>query len=414
MDGEIGRFTFTTHSALNDAGTEYNTARDLFSKLGAKEFYKTIGFKEIAMIYGDTELSYRKTSNLINRIRYQTQGEGTPSRTLQECTEKEGANVIDYVEQQTKRILEKNEFSVDGDYLGNNLDYMTSQAITFSEEDIFDVAEECLDEDIREEVLNNPVCYECPENTVSISIDDVNVKRQESERQRGGNPEKSKRKYVHNTIAHIAKADQAYTLNGGSTTKVLCYLIGFILNNNLTGNRLQFYTDGHKSLNASILTRFKWFTNIGIILDWYHLEKKCKEQLSMAMKGRIVRNDFLGKLMPLLWLGLTDKAITLIEEMESSQIRNQNILDKLVQYLDRNRPYIPSYEIRKHLGLRNSSNLGEKMNDLIVSERQKHNGMSWSKPGSIALASITALKRNREAKNWFENQEIELKLAANS
>ncbi len=136
MDGEIGRFTFTTHSALNDAGTEYNTARDLFSKLGAKEFYKTIGFKEIAMIYGDTELSYRKTSNLINRIRYQTQGEGTPSRTLQECTEKEGANVIDYVEQQTKRILEKNEFSVDGDYLGNNLDYMTSQAITFSEEDI--------------------------------------------------------------------------------------------------------------------------------------------------------------------------------------------------------------------------------------------------------------------------------------
>ncbi len=54
------------------------------------------------------------------------------------------------------------------------------------------------------------------------------------------------------------------------------------------------------------------------------------------------------------------------------------------------------------------------MNDLIVSERQKNNGMSWSKPGSIALASITALKRNREAKNWFENRKIEFKLAANS
>ena len=33
-------------------------------------------------------------------------------------------------------------------------------------------------------------------------------------------------------------------------------------------------------------------TNIAqqLILDWYHLEKKCKEQLSIGMKGRDVRN----------------------------------------------------------------------------------------------------------------------------
>jgi hypothetical protein len=54
------------------------------------------------------------------------------------------------------------------------------------------------------------------------------------------------------------------------------------------------------------------------------------------------------------------------------------------------------------------------MNDLIVSERQKHNGMSWSKPGSVALASVTTLKRNQEMKSWFEKKEVEFKLAANS
>jgi len=112
--------------------------------------------------------------------------------------------------------------------------------------------------------------------------------------------------------------------------------------------------------------------------------------------------------------GLTQKAIALLDGLEPSQIKNKSVLEKLVQYFHRNEPYIPCYAIRKQLGLRNSSNIGEKMNDLVVSERQKHNGMSWSKPGSVALASLTALKRNRETKTWFENQRLDFKLVANS
>ena len=133
----------------------------------------------------------------------------------------------------------------------------------------------------------------------------------------------------------------------------------------------------------------------------------------MGMKGYNIRNDVLERLLPLLWHGLIDKAIALLEEIPPSQIKNQSVMEKLVQYLHRNRPYIPCYAIRKQLGLGNSSNIGEKMNDLIVSDRQKHNGMSWSKPGSVALASLTALKRNRETKSWFEKREIEFKLAVN-
>ena len=391
----------------------YNTARDLFPELKAKEFYRTTGFKEIAMIYGDTEQSYRKTAKLINRIRYQEQG-GTPYRTLQENTEKEGSNLIDYVKEKTRRILKRNGFSEDGLYLGNNPAYASNQPATIPDEKIVKAAEECIDSDMRDEVLNNLVCYEDPENTVDIFIDDVNVKRQEESRQKGGRSEKGKRKYVHNTIAHVSKEDRSYTLNGYGIKAVLCSLIALIFNNDLIGNRLQFFTDGHKTLNETILKCFNWFKNIGIILDWYHLEKKCKEQLSMAMKGRVFRNDVLDRLLPLLWHGLTDKAIALLEELDPSQIKNQSVAEKLVQYLHRNKPYIPCYAIRKQIGLPNSSNIGEKMNDLVVSDRQKHNGMSWSKPGSVALASITALKRNKEANRWFEERELEFKLAANS
>jgi hypothetical protein len=412
VDGEVGRFEFATHSVLHGDELKYNTAMDLFAELKGKEFYRTIGFKEIAMIYGDTEKSYRKTAKLINRIRYQVE-EGTPYRTLQENTEKEGSNLIDYVEEKTKRILIENGFAEDGVCQGNNAAY-ANQPVTISQERIIEAAKKCLDSDIGDETLSNPVCYEDPENTVNISIDDVNVKKQEETRQKGGNPEETKRKYVHNTVVHISKGDRSYTLNGYGIKTVLCFLIAFIFNNNLIGDRLQFFTDGHRILNETILKCFNWFNNIGIILDWFHLVKKCKEQLSMAMKGRVVRNEVLEQLLPLLWHGLTDKAIALIEETDRRQIKNQAVMEKLVEYLHRNKPYIPCYAIRKQLGLRNSSNIGEKMNDLIVSDRQKHNGMSWSKPGSVALASVTALKRNKETKRWFEKQELEFKMAANS
>jgi len=128
----------------------------------------------------------------------------------------------------------------------------------------------------------------------------------------------------------------------------------------------------------------------------------------MGMKGGDLRNKLLDRLLPLLWLGLTDRAIALLCDIDSADIKNRAVIEKLKECLRRNKPYIPCYAIRKELGLRNSSNRGEKANDLIVSERLKHKGMSQSERGSVALASISALKRNNECKRWFEKREVEL------
>ena len=83
-----------------------------------------------------------------------------------------------------------------------------------------------------------------------------------------------------------------------------------------------------------------------------------------------------------------------------------------MSYLERNRVMIPVYAVRRKLGLRNASNRVEKANDVLVAARQKHNGMSWSKSGSVALASITALKKNKTYKTWFRERRIEFKLAS--
>jgi hypothetical protein len=100
-DGEIGRFTFTTHTVISEEGEEYDTAKDLFAALKGNEWYKTESFKEIAIVYGDTEPSYGKTGKLINRIRYQEEG-GTPFRTLKDATESEGLKLVGLIEK--KRI----------------------------------------------------------------------------------------------------------------------------------------------------------------------------------------------------------------------------------------------------------------------------------------------------------------------
>ncbi|HAG12120.1 MAG TPA: hypothetical protein DCK76_12335 [Desulfotomaculum sp.] len=57
-----------------------------------------------------------------------------------------------------------------------------------------------------------------------------------------------------------------------------------------------------------------------------------------------------------------------------------------------------------------SSNLGEKANDLVVAQRQKHNGMSWSRSGSSGLANVRALFLNKEDESWITRKELNFKL----
>ncbi len=386
----------------------------MFVHLRGVEIYKTIGFKDIALIYGDTEISYQKTARLINRIRHQEHG-GTPSRTLHDCTEKEGREALSYIAQRAGCILKENGFTEDGICREIKLECIRKRPVTLPKQLVLKTVDQCCQaQDINvDAVLRNPVPYENPENSTEISIDDVNVKKQEEFRPGGIKSERGKRKYIHNTIAHVSKADAGkYVLNGPGTKNVLRFLTAFLLHNDLTGDRIQFFTDGHRVLNDSIFKRFSWHKNIGIILDWYHLEKKCKEQLSLALKGRFIRNEILDKLKPLLWYGLIDEAVNHLEAIDPDSIKKIETRDKLIEYLRRNKPHIPCYAVRKELGLCNSSAIGEKMNDLVVSSRQKHNGMSWSKAGSVGLATITAIKRNKENEKWFETKELNFKLAA--
>lgn len=414
VDGEVGRFSFDTYSLVNLDGEEwYNTSREFFSPLQGTKSYRTAGFNEVALIYGTTEESFRKTSQLINRIRRQEEG-GTPSRTLNDHVENEGKQLQKYLEDKTQSIFKEHGFTPEGQARNLTVGDFSINTVTLEDNELGNLVNSCDIEDrFKASMINNPVAYEDGEETVNISIDDVLAKKQKETRV-SNNQEKTDdktRQYVANTVIHLQKGKSTYLLNGFGVIWTLQLLLAFLLHNDLIGLNLMFFVDGH-GLYSNVLQFFAWHKKIGVILDWFHLEKKCKERLSMALKGSKIRNTVLGKLMPLLWHGLVDEAISYLKELPQELIRNQKEIQSLLDYLEKNRPMIPAYAIRKRLGLRNSSNRGEKANDLLVAERQKHNGTAWSKPGSVALASLTALKKNQEYKTWFHKRKIEFKLAS--
>ena len=183
-------------------------------------------------------------------------------------------------------------------------------------------------------------------------------------------------------------------------------VVAFLLHNALFwGTPMVFFIDGADDLKGSIIYIFGWLS-IKIVLDWYHLAKKCRSRLSMALKGKKVVHDVIKRLFLLLWHGKVEAAIEYLRSLDDTKVRNFKEIEMLIAYLERNRAYIPCYALRGALGLRLSSNLGEKANDLVVAQRQKHKGMSWSQAGSPALSNLTALFVNNEAYNWTVRREL--------
>jgi hypothetical protein len=147
-----------------------------------------------------------------------------------------------------------------------------------------------------------------------------------------------------------------------------------------------------------------WFEGLGIsckamILCWWHLRKRCYESLSSAGGPKERRRAFEKELLGQLWGGKVDAAIALLRgAME--WVRNPAAVEELIGYLEKRRAYIPDYQQRQEAGLWIASTRVEKYNDWAVSARCKHQGMSWSPQGVLALAALEAARRNGELDAW--------------
>jgi hypothetical protein len=133
-----------------------------------------------------------------------------------------------------------------------------------------------------------------------------------------------------------------------------------------------------------------------MILDWWHLRKKCGELSSMICAGRTAKRAFLARLVRCLWRGEVDTALAHLRAYRR-KARNVERLDALQAYLQERRAYLPDYRHRRCLRRYIGSGHSEKDNDLLVARRQKGKGMHWSAQMSDSLAALQTMRLNR---NW--------------
>jgi len=394
----------------------FDSTDSFFENTGPREAFKSNQFKDL-MLQISTTTSVRNGTYLLNRMR--RTDSGIIETTFRNSVEREGDSIQRYMEEKTSAAIDEKGFAV-----GEN-DVVTwketGKSVTQSDF-AFDTAH--IDVETvhaaakrlkMEEGSYNPSDYEL--SGLNISSDEVGVKRQTESRPRDEETKQPKR--VENTVIHVEMSNEtddpkkasssSYILNSSSVSGGFRLLLGFLCLNGLLGKTIVFFVDGARNLNTTIAAMFS-FLNIKIILDWYHLRKKMEESLSSICNNRAYRNDMLQEIMPELWRGNVNKAKEILGSIDMNMVKSKDTLNYLIGYLERVRANIPNYMLRAELGLRNSSNRGEKSNDLVVANRQKHNGMSWSDEGSTTLASVAAVLFNNELGNWLKTGTLSLKL----
>ncbi len=379
-----------------------------------KERIPSLGY-QILSAKACTSLSYRNATEMLNLFFHRNEQNSIKLRTLSDMMERTGEKISESLAEATKGSLKAHGFDEEsglpetGKELSKNITGSCVSEKTAAHiqtlQGVIDSINTNRDEKIPFAAGELDIEVEAMD-CVYVSIDDIGVKRQKGSR----SPEFEKdTKYVENTVAHIQYGQENYVLTAVGMKTVMKSILAFLLANGLLKHRLIFLTDGARNIKSSIKEFFS-FRPDSIILDWFHLKKKCQELLSMAIRGRIERNRVLEKLLRVLWAGDVNSAISYLNTLEPSIIKNRKWLEGQCSYLERKKDNLACYAVRAKLGLRNSSNSVEKENDLLVAKRQKHNGMSWTDHGSGSLAALEMVFQNGYEKMWFSEGQISFAL----
>ena len=399
MESESGRISIRVYGALADS-------------LQPKERVLSLSFLEAASC-ACTKTSYRDAADILNRFLGRTDINSIKLRTLSDSIGRIGAEISEELSDVTAHILSMYGFDaesalpLEGVVLSDNITTVSASQDAGPDKPGINEAIAAVN-DSREEKIPFSAAEikieSVPEECVYVSIDDIGVKHQKDSRKEGSVRDY---KYVENTVAHIQYGDESYILTGIGMRNVFKSVLAFLLVNNLLSRELIFLTDGAQDIRSHIQSVFQFHPYM-VILDWFHLKKRCQEWLSMAIRGKDRRNAILEKALHYLWAGDVAGASEYLSSLDPADIKNRKWLDNLLGYFQKKGDAITCYALRAKLGLRNSSNPVEKANDLVVAGRQKHNGMAWSPEGSGALAALQMIYLNNQPDLWFHRKELYL------
>jgi hypothetical protein len=226
-------------------------------------------------------------------------------------------------------------------------------------------------------------------DVVLVELDEVKVHAQA----------RAERKQILALTAVVLLAGRCWHL-AADTTQELVYQVGAllaVLGVHRGTRRLLVLADGARWIRD-------WFEAVGVddatmIVCWWHVVKRVQQDLSRACCGREHRRVVESAVLQALWHGRIEEALQVLRS-HAGEMRNVEVLQDLIGYLEARRPYLPSFAARQRAGLWIASNRVEKFNDWSVSARCKHRGMEWTESGVVSLAVLEAARRNGELPTW--------------
>ena len=288
MESESGRIPIRVYGAPADS-------------LQPKERVLSHSFLEAASCVC-TKTSYRNATDILNRFLGRTNINIIKLRTLSDSICRIGAEISEELSNITAHNLTMYGFD---DESGLPLedavlsDSITAAAVSQDEKTNKPEINEVIAaiNDFREEKIPFSAAEinieSVPEECVYVSIDDIGVKHQKDSRREGIVRDY---KYIENTVAHIQYGDESYILTKIGMRNVFKSVLAFLLVDNLLSRELVFLTDGAQDIRSHIQTVFQFHPYI-VILDWFHLKKRCQEWLSMAIRGKDRQNAILEKVL---------------------------------------------------------------------------------------------------------------------
>ena len=235
--------------------------------------------------------------------------------------------------------------------------------------------------------------YDENSDEIHIFDDAIGVKKQKRHREI---QYKKQQKTVQTTVIEIQKKtdDFEYITQGFGVanwdieTALLCWI-----SYNYGNVRMPVVaiTDGAKEIRLRLWRIFGG--QVIIILDWYHLQKKVNNLLSMIAFGNAQKKEHFRIISPLLWEGKIKDVLKYIDKIAT---RNELKKQELIDYLTKHEVEIINYKKRKEAKKTIGSGRAEKGVDLVVAQRQKNKPIAWSTDGSLALAVLKAHQLNQK------------------
>lgn len=282
-----------------------------------------------------------------------------------------------------KQMIGKELEQKQNDSAEQTLTHFAKQSLSQNKVTPYITSEALLEKPSLDDVSTDAKPCRIAENTIQAQLDEVVTKSQEAGK---------KTNLTYTATLETSEGECFYLAAKSSQELIQQVLAQLMLLGLFLGKRLEVISDGARWISDWVGSLKD--VKVEHILCWYHLYKRIYEGLSAVGLAKDKRKQLEREILGHLWRGETAQAVWILWGLRSSA-RSPQRIDDLIGYLLRKKHVIVNYAQRREQGLWLASTRVEKWNDIAVSERCKHRGMSWTSQGVLAIALYAAEQKQK-------------------